>query len=318
MEKFGKWRDKESGVGPFLPRTRPEPTFVTALRWIFGIIKLPIFFVNLLLSWTFVSLFRLFPIHFIGRIFERFFNFCFQLQSLILFGQFYTPTALTPLVKKIVEGSWKKPSHGDLVITHLTSYLNLIWLQFKLAPTFMVPVSADECVTFSLQSLLIYLFRHKDLRTKGKPKKIQSVINSSRRKKQGPIVVLAEGAPTNGEGLLKFQCFNAKINEKTKIQVLGFVREFRGCSPNMTCTNGIAHVIRQLGKFYTKCEVKIALDSDVGRPKDDMITEEFIEKERNVLSRLIKLPTTELDANSYNEFMEAYKHRKLHRADKED
>jgi hypothetical protein len=213
---------------------------------------------------------------------------------------------LTPLVKRLVEGSWEKPGNGDVIFTHCTSYINLFWLQFKLSPTFIVPVSEENCNVLSIHSLVYRLLVHKDLRETKNPKKIEDVIRGARKGRKGPVVVLAEGAPTNGEGLLKFQCFNAELEEDTRIHVLGFSRAFKGCSPNLTATNGLAHLIRQLGKFYTKCEVKAALEGDVGHPPNDKITKQFVEKEREVLSRLTKLPTTALDADSYNGFMDFY------------
>lgn len=305
MEKFGAWRDKVSGVGPFLPRTKPESTIATIGRWIFGICKLTIFVLIMIQSWINLLISYYFPIHFIGRFYTRAHSFITYYLVMILFGEYWTSIVPTPLVKRLVDEKWSKPGSGDVIFTHLTSYINLLWLQFKLSPVFAIPVDEEHCVVRGIHNIMITILRHKNLR-EGSLVRIEKVIADARKYKRGPVVFLCEGAPTNSEGILKFQPFKAKLPEDTKIQVLGFVRPFTGLSPNYTAGNGLVHLIKNLGHIYVSCTVLVALDADVGLPKDDLINPEFVEKMRTVLSRLTKLPTVDIDANAYLSFVEEY------------
>lgn len=305
MEKFGAWRDKVSGVGPFLPRTKPESTLTTIGRWIFGICKLPLFVLIMIQSYINLVFAYYFPIKFLSRFYTRVHSFVTYYLVMILFGEYWTSIVPTPLVKRLVDDKWQKPGSGDVIFTHLTSYINLFWLQFKLSPTFIIPVDEEHCVVKGVQNIVLTLLRHKNLR-EGKRQKIADVVADARRNRRGPVVVLCEGAPTNSEGILKFQPFKAQLPEDTKVQVIGFVRPFAGLSPNYTAGNGLVHLIKNLGHIYTSCTVLVALEADVGAPKDDLITPEFVEKMRTVLSRLTKLPTVEIDADAYLGFVEEF------------
>ena len=304
MEKFGKWRDKFSGVGPFLPREKKEKNYIIVFRWIIGIMKFPLFIIAFLSSFINLTLSNYFPIRFIGRIYNRIHSFITYWFFLILFGHWWISAIPTPLIKKIVdEKKWKKPTHGDLIFTTCTSYLNLFWLQATLSPLFIIPTTNNKCIVKGIHSLILKILFRQNL-TEGNEESIEEVIENSKKKKFGPLVILSEGSPTNGEGILRFSTFNCNIKDSF-VQLIVFSRQIIGKSPNYVVGNPFIHLIYMLGTFKRSVEVKVALQNDVEQPKGE-INSNKIEEYRKTLSKLMDIPLLELSGKDYHNFLIQY------------
>jgi len=304
MEKFGNWRDKSSGVGPFLTRVKPESTISLVLRWIFGIIKFPIFIILLFASSFNLLVGYYFPIRFIGRFLERVNSIATYHLLLFLFGQYWTSVIPTPLIKVfLTDTKWEKPSHGEIVFTHLTSYVNLFWLQAKLSPLYIIPTSNGKCVVRGIFSMFWKILLQKDL-ADGSEMSIADVVTMSKKKRRGPLVVFAEGAPTNGEGILEFSKFSIPSKDCT-VHILGFHRVFKGITPNFIAGNGFLHLIKTLGTLKADVIVKVALKKDVPQ-LSDTTDNEYIEKCRGILSKLMNIPTVEISSKDYKTFIQAF------------
>ena len=306
MEKYGSFSDKATGVRPFIPITHKISKHRLYFQYFLGAFKfiasLP-FFLTMFLN---PFLFQFVPIWPVRVFITRFCHILHGMITSCICGSYWVPAVPTPLINKIIEPEkWKRPTHGDVIFAPLNSFLDLIWLSVRMSPVFMIPTGEDSAVVYSLFPLMFRLLLNLDLRNGGTKVVISEYLKTAKPKRKFPIVIFAEAAPTNGTGILKYQKINCEVPETTKVQVLGFKREFTGVSPNRVSGSLVKYVLQIFGRFYEKATVLVALEKDVEQP-NGKFTPEYLEKIRVVTGKLLKLPLLELDADSYVQFIKVY------------
>lgn len=266
MEKFRTWSDHKTGIQPFISKPKPLSSFLKYSRYFFGFFKFILIFIILIFSFTTLFVFSIFSfIPYFYRILIRVHSFIVYHLILFLFGYFSSKFDLYSLTSRL-ESKWKKPTHGDVLICNCTSYLNLFWLQAKLSPIFCIPADNKEVHHVSIFRLFLSLIRSQSLKY-GKSVPIESLISQSQSKKHGPIVILPECAPTNGDGILKFGSFYLE-NVQTHIQILGFSQTFSsGSSPNFIAGNSFLHLVEMAGRLVSTLSIKVLLPEKVPQPK---------------------------------------------------
>lgn len=305
MEKFGTWCDQATGIRPFIPQFKPLSKLWVVFRYIFGVLKFIISIPILFSFYVNPTICALFPIPIVARLLVRINHICQSILLLLLNGVYWVKVVPTPLIKKIVlDETWEKPSHGDLVFAPLASYLNLIWLNLKLSPTFAIPVSKDEVVVRSFHALVYKILTNQELRN-GKSEKLVDVLSRNKKKMRGPVVIFAEGAPTNGTGVLKFMPIQCDLPEGTKVSAIGFVHEYTGVSPNYVCGSSINYILNMYGRLHGSMKVVVALKKDLPS-HDGKLTPEFNENIRDILAKIMRVQTLALGADQYREYINEY------------
>ncbi|OHT05044.1 hypothetical protein TRFO_06023 [Tritrichomonas foetus] len=309
MEKFGSFSDQASGVRPFIPIENKMSSGKCTLVYVLGLLKFALAIPSLVTMWINPLLFQFLPIWFIRNFIIRFNHLLHGGFNMILTGNYYTPAVPTPLIKKIIEPQkWKRPNYGDVVFAPLNSFKDLIWMAFTMSPAFLIPIGEDLAVQYTLFPLILKLLFNKDLRNGQFKVKISDFIKQAKDKKKYPVVIFAECAPTNGTGLLKFAKIDCPIPEDTNIQIIGFKRQFEGVSPNRASGSLFKYILQTYGALHEKATALVALEKDVPR-HEGRITPEFVEKVREVTGKLLHLPLLELDADTYVEYIRAYREK---------
>lgn len=309
MEKFGRFSDPSTGIKPFVPifkskeeRSNKKNKSIFIGRFLMGSLKLFPFLLLMSLSYINNIISNLFFIKKIQRIYLILTNKIIFAPILWLFGEYNKDIAYVSLNKNEERSSWNHCGCGDILFTNLSSYINLIWLHYKISPNFVVPLEDNKCVVLPIHTLLYRILLKKDLR-EGNKQDIKSVLKAN----DAPNVILCEQSVSNGEGLLKFQKFSSPILSGANIHIVGFKRVFSlGPSPNFTAGNGIVNLIYQLGVIKTKCEIKMCMRKNLPFKDNNIISENDIDEVRNILSKVLRLSCVNLGSDNYHEFLKYY------------
>jgi hypothetical protein len=214
-------------------------------------------------------------------------------------GHYFPQCVPTPLVNKIVDSEpWKTPERGTIVFAPLTNIVNLIYITARFSPVYVVPVNSKSFVTYSLTSLIWKLFHAENLR-KGVTKPLSEIIKTV----NAPLVILAEGAPTNGSGLLKFVAFEAAVPFHTQIQVIGFTHDDQ--TEKFICGSWFRYVLGLFGRVYAPFSAVTTFAEDMPRCYGKL-NREYLEKVRGVLGKLLHIPLLDLGADEYIAYIESY------------
>jgi 1-acyl-sn-glycerol-3-phosphate acyltransferase len=120
---------------------------------------------------------------------------------------------------------------GDLIIANHVSYVELLYLAFRYAPTFATIVydpqsNGPKVVCQGILGALMHVMLKTSLSDE-KGEKLGDVVRKAKEKHWGPVVVFPEGCTTNGKAILRFQNvfegLDAVLKEtNTKIHIIGF------------------------------------------------------------------------------------------------
>ncbi|GAA5853578.1 hypothetical protein JCM8547_002511 [Rhodosporidiobolus lusitaniae] len=218
MEKFSQWRDKSTGLAPFVPALPPTvealpPTLHYALlpfAAVWGGAR--VLLVALLLCVQFVlveGILRVFavvpPVH---AVLTRATNLSTTRFALILLGLLWIKVETVQLRKtgRSPPQIAFDPKKGDLIVANSSSYIDLLYLAFRYNPTFLLPIpsaSAPGKVSgFRRVSLLTAILACGQLpqqRSNG-GQSLDQVL----READGPVVLFPEATTSNNRALLKF------------------------------------------------------------------------------------------------------------------
>lgn len=302
MEKFGTWHDKATGVRPFIPIQKKIDSWKVTVRYILGAIKMLICLPCMFSGNLNPFIWNLIPIRIIAWLGCRVNHIVNFNCIMILLGKLWAKCRPTPLIKKIVpDEKWKKPKPGSIVFAPLSSLLNLVYMSARFSPIYVIPVDKDHGIEYGFLGIALHILRMKDLR-KGNKKNLSDIVKAAKR----PVVIFGEAAPTNGQGILKFVPFELAIEKDTDVQVLGFSHDFDGVSPNFASGSAFKYVLAMFGTTYAKMDVFTTLEKD--KPQHNgKIDAEFIEKVRDIMSKLMHVPVLSIGADDYVGYVESYK-----------
>lgn len=262
--------------------------------------KLPIFSILFLMSLSYVSLAAIIPIRFlrttvIPKVYMVIFRALLFLTGLYEIGEQYT--SLVDRYSAISEN--EQPNPGDIIVANFSSYLNLMWLQSKFNPIFVIPASDDEVVQVSFFALLFCILQCKPTKN-GKKKRLCDLVELSKKEKR-PLVLFPEASVTNGEHIFKFYRFGDGVDlSETKFHIYGFVHFGSRISPNFVRGNGFVHLLQMIGRIFAGLNVKIALEQEIPKSESNKIDDKWISRTREVLSKITGLPLIEMDAKDVN------------------
>ena len=304
MEKFGTWSDKATGVRPFVPIATKISKQKVIMRYIVGFLKAILCCIFLLSGNLNPFIASFVPIYFISILLIRINHFVNFNCLLILMGRLFVKCKPTPLINKVQDDTekWKRPKRGTIVFAPLTSFLNLVYMTARFSPIYLVPSGdGSTAVVYGFLGLTRKLLTSADVREGNKVNMTEFIKNANRA-----IVIFAEGAPTNGTGILSFVEFECDIPENAVIQILGFKHEFEGVSPNFVCGSWFPYLLQIIGTMNEQMSVVTCLEKDV--PKHSgKLNKEFNEKVRTVMGKLLRIPLLSVGANEFIGYREAFR-----------
>ena len=302
MEKFGTWSDKATGVRPFVPITKKISKSKVISRYVFGFLKLVLCLPFLISGNLNPFLGGLIPIYFISIFLIRV-NHIVNFNCLLgLMGRFFVKCKPTALINKVhdEEQKWRKPKRGTIVFAPLTSFLNLAFMTARFSPVYLVPCGDGNAVEYGFLGLTKKLLSADDVR-EGPKVSIAEVVKKATR----AVVIFAEGAPTNGTGILSFVQFECEIPENTEVQIMGFKHEFEGVSPNFVCGSGFKYLLQIVGTFSATMSAVVCLEKDV--PKHSgKLDKAYLDKVREVMGKLLRLPLLSIGADDFIGYRNAF------------
>ncbi|KXS16493.1 hypothetical protein M427DRAFT_134104 [Gonapodya prolifera JEL478] len=258
-EKFGRWRDPGTGIAPFLPITpsivdtspvelAARYTLVTILlvprlaTLVLGILGVVIVgdLVGLLIS----------IVPPLAGVWRRWTYFIFFRSILFALGfwQIEEREATLRKGRPLDRGGHAdgKVAPGDLVVSNHCSYVDVLWLAHRYAPTFVAPCSSDAVDTppnflpiHPLRYILVLLSSsaHPTLSSKG-GSSLRSLLTTAKSSGH-PICFFPEETTGNGRGLLRFGDGLSGVDvsdSKARVHVIGF--RFDTDRPSATFPHG--------------------------------------------------------------------------------
>ncbi|CAX44646.1 vacuolar sorting protein, putative [Candida dubliniensis CD36] len=283
MEKFSSWRDKGTGISPFMPQKLP--TFqnniilsVASKSPIF-LIKLPFFIITYLI-YTITGL-----------------NFILKFILTILFGFNRIEFTVDGIKKSQIDKLIKyKPQKGDLIITNYITPLDGYFLSLLSGNNskivLLIPNKSGDLYQYSPLGLFNYTFNYND-----GGKLIQDL-----SKLQNKIVFLfLEGTPSNNKSILPFIKLNSKYSFNDNFIIKSLIVKLK---PNYF-TLPIPHITTKLQYFF---ELLTNLSPKIIHYKIYKFDNEFnISKIRNSfeLNSLTSI-SQDLNIDSKNKFIDYY------------
>lgn len=228
-----------------------------------------------------------------------------------LFSMNKQPTPLVDTYSALQEV--KTPKGGDIIISNLASYLNILWFQFEYSPIFVIPCDETNVYVFGIFNLLIKILTCQPLKSTNK-KALSHVVNSA-RKIGLPIVIFPEGSVTNGKYIINFREFGKGLDTNDiNFYIYGFIHFDYIVSPNFTYGNGFLHILQMLGRPFSGMKIKIALPQDIPKTEFNSIDASWISKCRKVMATIMGITVANVDGS---EFERLYS-RRMRRKKKDD
>lgn len=198
MEKFSNWRDKGTGISPFMPTPEPAALFMILPKAIVFLMKMPIFVLSL-------ALYLLLPFPPIGR-FIILVLFGFKQYDLTVDGIKKSKTreinASRPIVGDFVVVNYQSPIDG-LILAALS---NTNWNKIAI----LIPNREGELYQYSIWGLIRYTLST-DI---GVPTSTIKISNYSSLKNK-LVYCFIEGTPSNNKSILPFMDNLAAIPKNT-------------------------------------------------------------------------------------------------------
>lgn len=252
MEKFSQFRDKGTGIQPFLP-PKPEGGASTAglvLTWTLGSVLAVVRLAGLtvvglwyLVLSTLVTVARgVLP----GILVSPLSSYATTLatrMALFIVGAMSIGSKWTAFGKRtarerqslIANAGWPvggSPAHGSLIVANSCSWLDVLYLGFRFNPTFTrVPTEGCErradvpvgqvVVHSSLWAALGAALWQSEEVGSHSAQRLATVLEWAKKNRRGPVVVFPEGTQSNNRGVLDFLPVLEEVPAGTKVTLVG-------------------------------------------------------------------------------------------------
>ena len=310
---------------PFIP-VKNKIKFPSFLVNIFiGIVKLPIFLILFSLSLQFSIILSILPFDGLKNIIYKNGSKVVCKIILILSGVYNVieqPTTIVDTYSKIDEAT--VPGGGDLIIANCTSFLNIIWLQSKYVPIFVVPYNSSDVYVFNVFQILTKIFSSNELKSHI-IKPLKDVLKSAKIKYECPVVIFPEGSVTNGQCIINFHEFGKGLNfANINLHIFGFVHFSSDFSPSFTYGNPFLHLFFMMSRTLAGIKVKIALQHDIQRICQKQITcsnnaefdqdslDHSLSQFRLLMSQITNIPLINVDSDQFQKTKSIYLERNYH------
>lgn len=214
MEKFRQFADPGTGVNPFVPvwSNYRSPWWGKLLKFL---IMLPVGLARLILlifafAWLLIAslLCSVIPVGAVRYPLQRCFYFLGCRMALTGLGVLSVNTAAAdhrrlkcrPPTTETSPGSDAR--HGVLICVNYQGFTDVLYYGMKVCPTFVFPASDGSPVAYGLLGALRRACSQELSAPVGKSSSLTDILSAAHAGWNGPVVLFAEGAKTNGSSVL--------------------------------------------------------------------------------------------------------------------
>lgn len=246
MEKFSTWRDKATGISPFMPIQPPQqPWYQKLAKMIVFIVRLPLFLATILI-------YGILPLKAIARF-----------VLLTLFGLKNLQIIVDGVKRSNSMGILLNlPKEGDIIFCNYISPLDGYIFQMISKAKFIILVPDENGKLYKLTPWSLFNFTFKP-RFNSKP------IDNLQQYKDRAIFILLEGTTTNNKGLLPFiniesykfdgfviKSMIVKINPSYYTLPIPYISKWRYFYLLLSNFNVVNHYIKAKIYLYQKFDIK--------------------------------------------------------------
>jgi 1-acyl-sn-glycerol-3-phosphate acyltransferase len=279
MEKFSAWRDKGTGVAPFLPPSSARawawwphaPVYVVV--WPLRMLLLLVLSVWFTVMSVVAALLRLaVPLRGLSRLFERYYVALGARAALLFLGFVHVRSEAVSLRRSSVarradaqRADAAAPQHGDVIVCNHASFVDVLYFAFRFGASFAFPARhwaadarppASVVLASSPLRALQLTFGHFGAGRRGalaaagelfsSPSAVSIGEASERAFQQrlGPIVLFAEGCASNGRAVLPFVpvLVRAALPARARVHVMALKYAKEGVAHEFVVRDSLAHV----------------------------------------------------------------------------
>lgn len=287
-------------IDPFVPtQDKNVPLIFKITNITIALMKIPLFFLLLVLSTAYSAISMIMPFSTIRNLVSRMCSLVIVRFQLFMLGVFYAPIKPTPLIDNFKDfEEQSSPQSGDVIISNCSSILNILWIQCKYSPIYVIPIDAKKVVVKHCLQVIGDILLKRPIDT-GKTTTLSRAIEFAKTKLKCPIVLFPEGAVTNGSCIIRFRSFGEDINPETvRFFIYGFTYPKYLHNPNFVQGNSIVHLFKLLGSIIVEVNIRTALQQDIPKSKNGKIDQEWIDRVQHIMSSITRLPY--VDVNSYD------------------
>lgn len=342
MEKYSKWKDPATGIQPFLdikPKKRNQMMGAERLIWgiklfllgpILCLLRLVLLFIMLVWFALVTTVFSVVPIPILRRFFLRYAHALGSRAMLFVLGfHWIQSSTIDPRVrnKPSPVSAASRIQNGDIVVCNYTSYVQVLYLSFRLCPTFVSLVRCDAShpkagygVTRGLFGAVVdvLLDRHPDVSSPNL-RPLRAIAEEAKSRRGGPVVVFAEGTTSNGQVVLRFlPCLNKAllVPPTPALHIVGTQFEVGqgyasvGVNPAFTTGSPVKHVLRMLFVFNQTMAVTYCAPEACARLAESVsgaTGEDYCEAVSKLLASLMQVHRALIGTTEKVEFMEYFK-----------
>ncbi|RLN72882.1 hypothetical protein BBJ28_00020681 [Nothophytophthora sp. Chile5] len=340
MEKYSRWADLTTGINPFVPQRRRFQSGwpVTCLQVLGGsllaLVRFPLVLVAgvaLALVNVVVSVLSVVP--FLGRLLKRLTDWLLCSLLLLLFGVFTSEEAantrrlgLTTAKNSGSKRGSTRVGPGDVVVCNHTSFVEILYLARRFSPVFVFATEqgGDDGGLVHLCGLLEALYRSLALPVSDDRVKPSRKIADVVRRASGPVVVLPEGARSNGKAVLRFLPVLQALPTATRVHLMAFRYEFKRFSPSQSAGGGWSHVFWMAFHLYHTLRVtmlnakeldleewaapKLTAKPSKKQESSKTLSSRQTEKLRELLAAMLRTKAVDLGPADFVSFNNYWKH----------
>ncbi|RMX65036.1 hypothetical protein KXD40_006488 [Peronospora effusa] len=340
MEKYSRWADLSTGINPFVPQRRrftsgwPITILQVTSGSLLALIRFPLVFVStVVLGLLNIVVSMLAVIPFLGRLLKRSSEWLLCSLLLLLFGVYTMEESantrrlgLSTLKAKSSKES-SRVGRGDVVVCNYTSFLEILYLSKRFSPVFVIATgvkSNDESLVHvcGLMEALYWSLAMPVSAERVKPtRKLADVV----RRASGPVVVLPEGARSNGKAVLKFVPVLQTLPVKTRVHLVAFRYEYKRFSPSHTIGGAWSHLFWTAFHLYHTMRVTVLNAKDLkldeltpaklsssksSKTQEDSktLSTDQVEKLRSLLAAILRTKTVDLGPEDLLSFTKYWNH----------
>ncbi|KAK9899706.1 hypothetical protein P389DRAFT_3024 [Cystobasidium minutum MCA 4210] len=325
MEKFSTWRDASNGIAPFvLPVPTGDDTagpLLLAARLfqsIFAVIRFILFivFVAIFLLLDSITSLLLQPWASIAYDTSTILGYVLLRPCLaVCFGYYYITEEQAATRRRATAARHAKPAAGDLVISNWSTFIDILYLQYKYSPVFVIPVvsattSSTKYITTGLLGALALSGRIISQEAAPQTEPLDAIVKKAVR----PLAILAEGTTSNNRAILKFATNGPLPALPEKAQVFLTVLKHDGPSrfrQTVTCPIP-ATVANPLPQIFSACTSPIIVPRHllvrIVAPSEAPVlsSSTFWRQAADTMCAVGKLKQTNLGAEEKKAFLEYY------------
>ena len=302
-------------INPFQQPKFKNPFIFKSIAFGIFLLRFPFFILFLFVFMIYLLFLSLIPkskvTHIIIRMFSYFFykGFCFFTGTLSVSIQ---PTPLVDTYRDAMP--FVKPKAGDLIISNLGSFLNLLFIQGSFSPIYIIPYDEKTVLKKNFIVLLIDHLFSRDFRKGGQKCNLSEIIENARTKHFCPVCIFPECAPANGSCILQFVPFGiGQTLEDTNVSVIGFLNSAIGISADISIGTGTFwYLIQMFGRLFGTMKVRTALPQDVPKIPEDGIDEKWLKDVRTLLALIMRVPLSTYSYKQYLTYIPQRKYGKQH------